>query len=166
MIHCPKCSHMCSYKKEVEGCEHRRGKNTQEYHVSMEAGLGETNVSHRSWQPPRSWKRKPILPGACWGSTALLTLRFQVMMPNLNILHPALWENVFLLFSIKLWSSITAVSMTSTVLLIVHRLVGLTPNYPWCRRRKSLDVCPTSMEYPYMWHLRDIGGCRVFTRVA
>ena len=62
MIHCPKCSHMCSYKKEVERCEHRRGKDTQEDHVFMEAGLGETNVSHRSWQPPRRWKRKPILP--------------------------------------------------------------------------------------------------------
>ena len=35
---------------------------TQEDHVSMEAGLGETNVSHRSCNPPRSWKRKHILP--------------------------------------------------------------------------------------------------------
>lgn len=34
---------MCSYKKEVERCEHRKGKDTQEDHVSMEAGLGEKN---------------------------------------------------------------------------------------------------------------------------
>ena len=62
MIHCPKCSHTCPYKKAVEKREHRRGKDTQEDHVSLEAGLGETNVSHRSWQTPRRWKRKPILP--------------------------------------------------------------------------------------------------------